>query len=48
LLLKILVQLFKHCCGTGMFISDSDFFSSWIPDLRPNIPDTGSNINKKD
>ncbi len=32
LLLKILVQLFKHCCGTGMFISDSDFFSSWIPD----------------
>jgi hypothetical protein len=30
---------FQQCCGSGMFISDPNFYRSWIPDPVSRIPD---------
>jgi hypothetical protein len=31
---KRLFCLGNQCCGSGMFIPDPDFYSSWIPDPK--------------
>jgi len=47
-----LKRIHNHCCGSGIFILDSDFLSIpniryWIPDFGYRIPDSGSRIQKK-
>ena len=46
-----LKRIHNHCCGSGIFILDSDFLSIpniryWIPDFGYRIPDSGSRIQK--
>ncbi len=37
-----------QCCGSGMFITDPDFYPSWIPDPGSRISDPGSKNSNKE